>query len=384
MAAGKTDMKLGIIANERVDMKQQWSGLPHFMHAALTAQLGDVTDLGPGMPKAVRLLEKLAKAGFYPGGLEAAPHLHPLSLHLTGWRLGQAIKQNHCDVLFAPAGSHLIAKLRTRAKVIYCSDTTLRLMLGYYPSFESLHPTALKRAERYEQAAIERADCLIYPSDWAARSAIEHYGANPKKVHVVPFGANFQTIPSKDQALAERPRHPLKLLFVGVEWGRKGGDLAIAACDILNQRGIATELTVVGCTPPDHQKRDYMTIIPSLNKMHQDQEQTLSDLFLSSHLFVLPTQAECFGIVFCEAAAHGLPSIAPRTGGVEAAVREGETGYLLPPDADADAYANLIADLMANQTRYNALRTRTRETYETTLNWSNWARRVIALMQMDS
>ena len=46
-------------------------------------------------------------------------------------------------------------------------------------------------------------------------------------------------------------------------------------------------------------------------------------------------QVEGFGLVFTEASAHGKPVVAVRAGGVEDAVRDGETGLLVPPDDDA-------------------------------------------------
>ncbi len=43
-------------------------------------------------------------------------------------------------------------------------------------------------------------------------------------------------------------------------------------------------------------------------------------------------EAEGFGIVFLEAAASGIPSIAGRSGGSHEAVVDGETGYVINPD----------------------------------------------------
>jgi len=54
---------------------------------------------------------------------------------------------------------------------------------------------------------------------------------------------------------------------------------------------------------------------------------------------------EGFGLVYLEAAAHGLPTVAHRTGGVPEAVRDGVTGLLVDP-ADRPALAAAIARLI--------------------------------------
>jgi glycosyltransferase involved in cell wall biosynthesis len=56
---------------------------------------------------------------------------------------------------------------------------------------------------------------------------------------------------------------------------------------------------------------------------------------------------EGFGLVYLEAAAHGLPVVAHDVGGVGEAVRDGQTGLLVPPGRPAQlaaAFEKLIHD----------------------------------------
>tara|TARA_R110000868_G_scaffold176323_2_gene413920 strand:- start:2524 stop:3669 length:1146 start_codon:yes stop_codon:yes gene_type:complete len=73
----------------------------------------------------------------------------------------------------------------------------------------------------------------------------------------------------------------------------------------------------------------------------------------AADLFCLPGyqddsgRVEGFGLVFLEAGAYGLPSIATRSGGIPEAVEDGITGLLVPerdPAALADAIARLVED----------------------------------------
>ena len=58
-------------------------------------------------------------------------------------------------------------------------------------------------------------------------------------------------------------------------------------------------------------------------------------------------EAEGFGIVFLEAAACGVPSVAGRSGGSHEAVADGETGFVVPP-RDVDAVRAAIGRLLAD------------------------------------
>lgn len=60
-----------------------------------------------------------------------------------------------------------------------------------------------------------------------------------------------------------------------------------------------------------------------------------------ANVFSLPTELEPFGLVFIEAAAEGLPSVAYYSGGVPEIIEHGETGLLCPPRDKAGLVKNL-------------------------------------------
>ena len=62
-------------------------------------------------------------------------------------------------------------------------------------------------------------------------------------------------------------------------------------------------------------------------------------------MLVLPSLNEGMGRVLVEAMAAGKPVVASRVGGIPDLVRQGETGYLVPP-ADEEALANGIKMLL--------------------------------------
>ncbi len=89
---------------------------------------------------------------------------------------------------------------------------------------------------------------------------------------------------------------------------------------------------------------------------------------------------EGFGISFIEASASGLPVIAGDSGGVRSAVRDGETGVVVPPN-DCDAAASALRQLLANPERRKALGRAGRRLVETHYNWDRVARETAAFVE---
>jgi len=353
-----------------------WSGTPYYMARALETHVGRVTAVGCLEPRFLRFMKGYARLKSYATGQKSLPGQSRLLAKYYAKRALPRLEAARPDFVFAPAGSTLLADLKTDIPVVYTSDTTARLMVDYYPQFKCLGANALQQVDDLERSAVARADLLLYPTNWAAQSAIDDYGADPSRVWVLPYGANFEEIPSREAVLRPRNRETCKLLFVGVNWAVKGGQIALDAFHNLVQSGTSTELTIVGCTPPVDVHDSRVTIIPFLDKNDPEQRARLSDLYLDADFLVLPTRSECYGIVFCEASAHGVPSVASATGGVPEVVRNDVNGYILPYQSCGNDYAELIRVIHADKARHESLRQSSRDEYERRLNWNIWGRSV--------
>ena len=186
----------------------------------------------------------------------------------------------------------------------------------------------------------------------------------------------MSVVPPREALAPAKPTDVCEVTFLGVDWERKGGPTAFAAVSLLRESGLDARLTVCGCTPPPEYRAEWVRVVPRLDKAIPKEEAALSRLLLGSNFLLLPTRAECYGVAFCEASAHGTPSLAPDTGGVPSAVRDGRNGFLLPHDAPAEAYAARMAEVFRDRRRYLALVESSRAEYEAELNWGAWARRM--------
>ncbi len=256
------------------------------------------------------------------------------------------LRSLRADVVFSP-GTQPIAYLETDLPVAFWTDAPFAGMRGYYPWYENVSAASLRDGMACDDRALRLARVACYSSRWAAHAAVEGHRADAAKVHVLPFGANLdqQTDPATLPALvASRLEKPWRFLFVGVEWERKGGDLALAVVRALNERGHPAELIVAGCTPPARvgPLPAYVRTLGFISQHTAEGRARLSELFRTSLFYLMPSLAEAYGIVFCEANAHALPCLSIATGGIPTIIENGRNGQLFPAGTGADAYVEFI------------------------------------------
>jgi glycosyltransferase involved in cell wall biosynthesis len=351
------------------------------MARALEKHCGEVVNIGPLLPRFPKVGRVVNRGIRYLTG-RTYLHTHTAALsRKIGRMASEKLANVNCDVIFAAAASTALAHLTTNLPIVYLSDATMRLMVDYYPEFSALLPRSLREADEIERLAIEKSSHFVYPSSWAGRSAKKDYGADGSRIHVVPFGANIDEAPAREEIFKPVNRDICRLLFVGVEWERKGGDVALETLHELHRLGLPAELTVVGCRPPAGAHARGLNVIPFINKNNPEGRAQLERLFMTSDFFLLPTRAECFSIALCEASAYGLPVLSTQTGGLPELIREGQNGFSFPLEARGDKYAAKIFDAYRNAEAYQALRISSREEYEKRLNWDAWGKQICEILE---
>lgn len=286
------------------------------------------------------------------------------------------------DLIVSP-GTIPVAFLGDDRPLVFWADATFAAMIDFYPGFSGLCKESLAHGLELEARALERASLALYASDWAARSAIEQHGADPTKVAVVPFGANLEHEPNPafvEEAIGRRPRDVCRLLFLGVDWYRKGGDVALDVAQALNDGGLSTELHVVGCEPPLDQLPSFVTVHGFIGKESEEGRERLVRLLASSHFLILPSRSECYGLALCEANAYGVPCVTSRSGGIPTIMRDGVNGMTFPAGAAIDEYASYISTTFADEAVYTRLARSSFTEYQRRLNWSVSGRKVRELL----
>lgn len=292
--------------------------------------------------------------------------------------LARSVERQLAELSCAPdmilsSSSLPMAYLRTSIPTAFWTDATFASMLGFYDEFSKLSGETIRSGTEVENLALARCDSAVYSSSWAADSAVKDHRGDPAKVHVVPFGPNLARTPTAEsvaRSIARRSRRTCKLVYIGYDWERKQGDLVVRVQQNLEQRGIPTELVIIGCEPKlDRQHRRIM-VLGQLSKRSAADHERLVETLSNAHFLVVPSKAECYGMVYAEASAYGLPSVACDVGGVSTVVSHGRNGLLFPVDVQAGTIADRIADTWSSEPTYRALAHSSRKEFEERLDWS--------------
>lgn len=359
-----------------------WSGLGYHILKSLqnsglhTETIGNLKNRYRLRATANKIVYRLLFSKRFIGDCEPA-HLKDLADQTR-----TALERIPHDIVFSP-GTFPLSYLQTEKPVVFWADATFAGMIDFYPGYHHLCPKTVRNGNTAEQLALSRCRLAIYCSEWAADTALHFYDVDPAKVKVVPFGANIadhRTLQDITTILACKSFTPCKLLFMGVDWQRKGGEIALMVAKLLNQRGIPTELHIAGCVPPG-KLPDYVKSHGFISKTTRGGRELFNQLMTDAHFLILPSRAECYGVVFAEAGSFGLPSLATNVGGVSSAVREGKNGHLFVIDAPPDQYCDFIASTMSSHQAYQALAYSSFREYTEHLNWNVAGQQVRALLQ---
>lgn len=355
-----------------------WSGLGYYIPRCLELAGITVERVGP-LARHVHPRARMWHIEAKLRGLGYQVDRHPRVAGAYAEEVERRLESVPCDVVFS-IGTIPIAELDSGRPIAFWADATFGAMLDFYPDFRVLSKRAIRDGLNLDTRALARAGVAFYASEWAARSAVEVHGADPEKVEVVPFGANLPITHDRDEVVGiirRRPADSCRLLFVGLDWVRKGGDRAVDVARVLNERGLQTELHVVGSTPErTTQLPPWVHLHGFVDKSTESGASTMQRLYESSHALVHPATAECFGVIFCEAAGHGVISLASRIGGIPSAVREGVTGALFDVDASSEEYADYVWRMMEDRARYEEMAVAAFDEYQRNLSWEVQAKRV--------
>ena len=380
-------MKLAYVTtydSTKLTGSDEWSGTGYYIAQALRSQSIELNYVGPLQDSTFLKATRKLKRHYYQ-------FLHQKRYEKNSDRqtlknYARQVKQKLTDrdsVVFS-ATVDPIAYLECDRPMAFWADATFAGIANFYPQYSNLHPDVVEDWHRMEKSALERCQLAIYSSDWAAKSAIEYYQADPNKVKVVPFGANISSELDFDRvkdAIEARLSNVCKLLFIGVEWLRKGGDVAYAVAKQLNKSGLKTELTVVGCQPEINEAiPEYVKPLGFIKKSTPEGKERLNQLILESHFLILPSIADCTPMVFPEANSLGVPCLSTKVGGIPSVIHDEENGKLFAPDADVSEYCNYIQDLFSDYSQYKELAYASFNAYESRLNWRSAGEKVEQLL----
>jgi phosphatidylinositol alpha-1,6-mannosyltransferase len=215
-----------------------------------------------------------------------------------------------------------------------------------------LHGDEFRNRPELVRWAMKRADAVVAVSRHTRDMALGA-GCDARRLHVIPPGVD---LPGKP--VVERAERPTVITVARLVEAYKGHDVMIRAIREARERVPGLRWVVVGDGPlragletiaREEQTADAIEFLGSISNAERDRR------YDEAHVFAMPSRlppegvgGEGFGIVYLEAGAHGLPSVAGDVAGARDAVVADKTGRLVDP-TDPEIVADALTDLLLDR-----------------------------------
>jgi glycosyltransferase involved in cell wall biosynthesis len=366
-------MKVAYVTEYDATDIRKWSGTGYYIAKSLETQGVSLERLGSLKEKHALLFK--GKQFFYRYLIRKRywRDREPVILEHYAQQVLSQLSRLNSNVVLSP-GTVPIAHLECEQPIVVWTDATFAGLVNFYSKYSNLCQETIAKGNKMEKQALEKCKLAIYSSEWAAKTAIENYQLEPSKVKVVPFGANieYNQEPDNIKSIVEsRPQEQCNLLFLGVEWFRKGGDIALKVAKELNKQGLPTKLSIVGCKPViDEPLPNFVNSLGFISKTSKQGLQTINELLSKSHFLIVPSLADCTPIVFCEANSFGVPCLTTNVGGIPTIIKDDVNGKTFDKQASIENYCTYISNLFSDYSQYKRLALSSFNEYQERLNWS--------------
>jgi glycosyltransferase involved in cell wall biosynthesis len=266
----------------------------------------------------------------------------------------------------------LVGRRGIKRPYILCTDITpiqYDAMGAHYGHKPDKIPFIAHYKHRVNRELFQGAYRIIPWSTWVQESLIKDYDVPEQKITVIPPGVdlNIWQYQPKDQSDG-----PMRILFIGGDFYRKGGEILLEAFKNL-PKGTA-ELVLVTRSTISPQKNIHV-----FNDMTPNSPQLIK-LSQSCDIFVLPTNAEAFGIAAVEASAMGLPVIGTAVGGLTDIVKHNVSGFVIKP-GDTPSLTEHLLEMANNPEKRRQFGQEARKRTEQIFNAHKNARLISEILQ---
>ena len=244
------------------------------------------------------------------------------------------------------------------------------------------------RRQQVEREVMASADGIIAFSPHERDAMVRLYGADARRITLVPCGVDLSMFKPWDQQEA-RERLGLNgdkvLLYVGRIESLKGLDLLLHAAAHLDTCEEVKVLVVGGDDGKEREIDRLRSLAQELNvgdtfdfvgRVDQDQ---LPLYYSAADVCVVPSYYESFGLAALESMACGTPVVASRVGGLSTIVQHGRTGYLKSWRCP-EAFANSLEMIMSNRGLQDSMGLAARRRAEG-MGWDQVAGQVVGLYE---
>ncbi|MEI7731537.1 MAG: glycosyltransferase family 4 protein [Verrucomicrobiota bacterium] len=288
--------------------------------------------------------------------------------------IDQSLADGNYDAVLI-TGTENCSFCKTNVPLYSYGDSFFGSRVDLYPDqvLAKIHPRSIHEGIHVQQLALHRLRRIYISFQWAVERAKKFYAYQGlEKIEAVGIGANLY----QDTGIVKNTsdNENLGLLWIGADWQRKGGDLAVETAIALRNMGIQVKLNLVGASHPvpDGTWIKHHGFLDPQNGEHRKR---LFDIFFESSVLLLPTKADLGSLATLDAFALGCVPAASPMGSIPEIIVNDVNGWLIAPYS-AHEWAKVIARNVRNSKTMKEMVERNQLLFKTKWNWFNVCQKI--------
>lgn len=356
-----------------------WSGSSKYFFRALGKNGLLRRAFGVDLHKLTRLLLCLRYPSRDPSLWRQRHYLDTLYYSALARKMARGLRpdEDNCTVLQIGGVYDLRRHLGPGRRIISYHDGNLAVASRspYFPA-ELRGSRWLQQALAYEAHVARGIDLIMTMSGYLRQSFIDDYGVDRARVVVVGAGINLDYVPDYDP---NKRYDCKKVLFIGADFRRKGGDVLLKAFRRVRDAHPESELIVIGPRSADVPTEPGVRVLGFVSRSTPEKRVAFARLLEDVSVFVLPSLYEPFGIAPLEAMAHQIPAVLSDAWAFPEMVTPGVHGELVKVGDHMDL-ADKLSVLLANPARLQAMGTEARRMVLEKYTWDAVAAKIRTIL----
>lgn len=231
-------------------------------------------------------------------------------------------------------------KYRPNAPYFIYTDGAFFIHYWEYNQDHSHARQDIKRICASEAEFMRRSAGLWCSSQWVANRITREYKLPAGLARCVGTGPGI--VPSP----VEPVRYENFLVMIAGDFERKGGRLAVEVIASARKLGVDITIKFIGAKPPPEiLALPFVEWCGWLDLQEDSDRQCFAELLSRAGAQILLSRSDLTPLVIPETASYGKATLASAVGGIPEMIRDGETGWLVPPEATTVEIGRRIADI---------------------------------------
>jgi len=247
--------------------------------------------------------------------------------------------------------------------------------------FKLLFRSDYKLRQDMDARLTKSAEVLIFPSKVCKQDYVKHYHLNRPASLVVAYPGWQLGEDSKIEKINSADNQPIlpvnfpadhdknrTIIFVGRGYRKKGLDVLLSACSLLQRNNYSFKLLIAGLNEKAIDRLRLYCL--GLNKCvsYLGFQKNMNSLYEAASIIVSPSRLEPFGMAVLQGMSYGLVPVVSKVSGVAELLSHDKDALIIENHLDAAELAKKLAYLLDNEDQLNRL-SKQAQAKAKTINW---------------